>query len=166
MCFSDTSSAISQGLFHLGKLDEKRRTSVAEEGKADPGVRNGISDNGDVQYRLKRDLACQSDDDEGGEGIGSLERYNEASPDKEHEKNYNEQRACKAELLCNYRENKVILRLRDVQMLLPAVSEPDPEKTAGADGVKPLKRLPYLGPSENSSPDGATYPRVRAHTER
>ena len=119
-----------QDYSHLAEQHHDRRAAVAEERQTYSGVRNKVCNNSDVEQRLDCDLTCYADNDKRGKCVGRLKRYNEAAPYKQRKEYNYKHRADKAELLRYDRKDEVVLRRRNIKMLLSAVSEPHSEKSA------------------------------------
>ena len=59
-----------------------------------------------------------------------------AAPDEKRKQDNDDKRTDEAELLAHYGKNEVVLRLRDVEILLSRLSDADAEQLPGADGVE------------------------------
>ena len=115
---------------HLKKLDEKRRTAVAEkwQGYARTGYK--ICDYRHVKeglYGQKRDKACA---DKEGLSVLTVQGYPVASENKQGKKHQYQCRSDKAHLLTDNGEDKIIMLLRKIEILLSAAAKAQTAESA------------------------------------
>ena len=121
---------------HFRKKHDERRAAVAEERQADAGVRDGVCDNADVEDSLNAELERDAKRQHGAEAVTRMQRDIYAAPDEKRKQDNDDKRTDEAELLAHYGKNEVVLRLRDVEILLSRLPDADAEQLPGADGVK------------------------------
>ena len=126
---------------HLGELYQQRRAAVGEERQGYARTWHQVRHDGDVQYDLYGQQGGNPGRDQEGEAVAHVQREIVAAHDESREQQQDGDSAGKAQLLADHGEDEVVVLLRQVQVGLPPLPQPQAEEAAGADGIKRLHDL-------------------------
>ncbi len=126
---------------HTDEEKGQRGSACAKEGQRDARYRHGGCDNRDVDNSLARYQRGDAYGNQASHHVWRIHGNLNTAPDEKHEQYDNGERAHKAQLLGQNREDEVVVRLRNIQILLEALAKAPSEQRTGGNGIKGVDHL-------------------------